>query len=111
MRARAVRIQEMLLRAEVLVYFGRQAVAAQIPAATEEESFVLTPAQRQRKKALGRFLTYKVTPLRTDSFLVCARGAPTTTECRNDRVTDIGEVSVREWGAICPGVQGAEDCF
>jgi hypothetical protein len=34
MRARAVRIQEMLLRAEVLVYFGRQAVAGQFPAAT-----------------------------------------------------------------------------
>ena len=47
---------------------------------------------------------YKVIPLRTDSFLVCARGAPTTTECRNDQATDIGEVSVREGGAICPGV-------
>jgi hypothetical protein len=54
---------------------------------------------------------YKVIPLRTDSFLVCARGAPTTTECRNDQATDIGEVSVREGGAICPGVQGAEEYF
>src|SRR5580704_655195 len=40
-----------------------------------------------------------------------ARGAPTTTEGWDDRPADIGEVKVREWGAICAGVQGAEEGF
>jgi hypothetical protein len=43
-------------------------------------------------------------PLRTDLFLGRTRGAPATTEGRNDRATDIGEVSVGEGGTICAGV-------
>src|ERR1700690_1734549 len=46
MPARAVRIQEMLLRADVLVYFGRQAVAGRI-------HFWTARGARQRRPSAG----------------------------------------------------------